>query len=422
MNQYYSSVFNNFLQNKSRSGDERIFLSIKKSMNQFPSFEYIREDEIFQATNWCTNDYLAMSVHPRVVEMAQASLKESGFGSGGTRNISGTTVLHAELEKLLAHISNKPSALLFNGAYLANFSTISALGKIFPNLIIFSDEKNHASIIEGVRSSGCTKIIFKNNDVADLESKLQNVDITKPKLIVFESIYSMSGNVAPIESIIKLAKKYKALTYIDEVHAVGMYGEKGGGVVEGMGLSASIDMVNGTLAKGFGTLGGYVAASREIINAIRSIGSGFIFTTTLPPSVCAASIASIKLNLEQSNIRTQFFRNVTLLRKTLKENGIPFAVSQSHITPVIIGDSFKTKRLSDLLLTKYGIYLQPINYPTVPRGQERLRIIITPKHRKEHIDHLAKSLKEALLEVNSEHNITGNSPKRQAYHSFINAI
>jgi 5-aminolevulinate synthase len=393
----YNSILNNHLNGLKQSGSYRYFLDVNKSAQHFPRFYYENEnDEKQMATNWCSNDYLCMSVHEEVIGKLCLTASRSGSGSGGTRNISGTTIYHRELERTLAALHKKESALLFSGAYLANLATLSTLGKLLPGTVFISDERNHASIIEGIKASGCTKKIFRHNDTADLENILSSLEKDIPKIIVFESVYSMNGTVAPVEEIILLAKKYNCLTYLDEVHAVGMYGTDGGGITSLLGLQNGIDIINGTLAKGFGVIGGYIAASSTITDAIRSFGSGFIFTTSLPPAICAAANKSIQLLQKDNAIRILFHQKVQLLRKLLKQYEVAFTENESHITPVPIGDAGVCKKSADRLLREFGLYLQPVNYPTVPKGEECLRIVVTIKHTEADMAYLAERLHTVL--------------------------
>jgi 5-aminolevulinate synthase len=393
----YDDVLARQLEQLKQSGSYRYFLDINKSALNFPRFYYKDENEQEKtAVNWCSNDYLCMSVNPQVIETFGRVAGQSGAGSGGTRNISGTTIYHRELEQKLAVLHKKESALLFGGAYLANQTTLSTLGRLFPEAIFLSDEKNHASLIEGMRATGCEKAIFRHNDPAHLEELLKELPAEQPKILAFESVYSINGTIAPLREILALAKKYNCLTYLDEVHAVGLYGLDGGGVTSQLGLQNEIDIVNGTLAKGFGVIGGYIAASRNIVDAIRSFGSGFIFTTSLPPAVCAAAIKSIDLVRYDDGLRKSFHANVARLREVLKQQGISYSKNPSHITPVQIGDSVTCKRMADRLLHEFGIYIQPVNYPTVKRGEECLRIIVTVKHTEDDILHLAGSLRTVM--------------------------
>ncbi len=393
----YNSILHNHLNGLKQSGSYRYFLDVNKSAQHFPRFYYENEHgEKQMAVNWCSNDYLCMSVHEEVIGKLCLTASRSGSGSGGTRNISGTTIYHRELEHTLARLHKKEAALLFSGAYLANLATLSTLGKLLPGAVFISDERNHASIIEGIKASGCEKKIFRHNDTADLESILENLDRNIPKIIVFESVYSMNGAVAPVEEIVLLAKKHNCLTYLDEVHAVGMYGHDGGGITSLLGLQNGIDIINGTLAKGFGVIGGYIAASLTITDAIRSFGSGFIFTTSLPPAICAAANKSILLLQKNNAVRVSFHQKVTLLRKSLKEYHVAYIDNDSHITPVHIGDAAVCKQAADRLLREFGLYLQPVNYPTVPKGEECLRIVVTVKHTTADTQYLAESLHTVL--------------------------
>ena len=393
----YHSFLTGQLQQLKEEGRYRYFLEVNKSAQHFPNFYYSDEKgEQHAAVNWCSNDYLGMSTHEEVIAKHGFITHRSGTGSGGTRNISGTTNHHKELEKTLAVWHRKEAALLFNGAYQANVTALQTLGKNIPGLIFFSDERNHASIIEGIRGCKNDKKIFRHNDVAHLEELLLTVPADKPKLIVFESVYSMSGTIAPVKQIAELAKKYNVLTYADEVHGVGLYGLKGSGILEQECEQQNIDIVNGTLSKAIGVFGGYIAASSTIIDFIRSFGNGFIFTTSLPPAICAAAIKSIQLIQQNSELRKQFFENVKQLRTALQNNGIAFKENNSHITVLPASDAVQCRLMANKLLEKHGIYLQPINYPTVPVGEECLRIIITARHLPKHINHLAYSLKKIL--------------------------
>jgi 5-aminolevulinate synthase len=392
--------YNQILQDKIASiknnGQYRYFLDVNKSAQHFPAFYFENNNGVKgKAINWCSNDYMCMSIHEEVIGKLSFVAHKSGSGSGGTRNISGTTTYHRELEYTIAKLHKKEAALLFSGAYLANTTVLSTLSKLFTDIVFISDEENHASIIEGIKGSGSTKMIFKHNDIVHLEHILQQLPLHQPKIIVFESVYSISGTVAPMQEIILLAKKYHALTYVDEVHAVGLYGNDGGGISSQLNVQQGIDIINGTLAKGYGVIGGYIAASKNMVDAIRSLGSGFIFTTSLPPAICAASTKSIQI-LQNNAHRIAFHSNVELLRKALREAGIEYGDNPSHITPIHIGNAFACKKIADTLLLQYGLYLQPVNYPTVKTGQECLRITITAKHTPQHIEHLINSLKIVL--------------------------
>ena len=396
--------YNNILQTKidllKKEGSYRYFLDVNKSAQHFPRFYFEdQEGQKRMAVNWCSNDYLCMSVHEEVISKLNFISHRSGAGSGGTRNISGTTQYHRQLEVTLAELHKKEAALLFGGAYLANLTTLSTLGKLLPGVIFISDERNHASIIEGIKASGCEKIIFSHNNTTELEKILSQLPSEKPKIIAFESIYSINGSISPVCEILLLAKKYNCLTYIDEVHAVGLYGKDGGGITSHLGLEGGIDIVNGTLAKGFGVIGGYIAADKVIVDAIRSYGSGFIFTTSLPPAVCAAANKSIELIKKDPSIRKYFHQKVKLFREILKREKIDYSLNDSHITPVIIGNATRCRLIADRLLHEFGIYIQPVNSPTVKKGEECLRIIVTAKHEEEDMIHLAKSLSRVMKET-----------------------
>ena len=333
-----------------------------------------------------------MGQHPEVLHAMEESLKGSGAGSGGTRNISGTTNYHILLEKELADLHNKDSALLFSSCYIANSSTISTLGKIIPNAVIFSDSKNHASLIEGIKYSGLKKKIFQHNDLDHLEALLQSESIDTPKLIIFESVYSMDGSIAPIEEVCNLAEKYNALTFLDEVHAVGLYGDRGGGVAERDSVLDRVDIISGTLGKAFGVYGGYIAASNTFIDMIRSTASGFIFTTSLPPVIAAGGLASVS-HLKHSKLeRQQHVERYNTLKRKLVEAKLPVMKTESHIIPVLIGNAQLCKAASDLLLSKFNIYIQPINYPTVDVGTERFRLTPGPLHSDTAMDQLINAL------------------------------
>ncbi len=400
---HYHLYFQQQLTALKERGEYRYFLNVNKSARHFPVFYFEKDGEVKRAVNFCSNDYLAMSVEEEVINRLSFVLHQSGTGSGGTRNISGTTQYHQSLEQTLAQWHRKEAALIFGGAYLANLTTLQTLGRRIPELIFISDERNHASIIEGIRSAGNEKKIFRHNDTVHLEALLASVPPEQPKLVVFESVYSMNGSVAPVKEIIRLAKKYNALTYVDEVHAIGLYGVTGAGICEQEGLLNDIDIINGTLAKAVGVIGGYIAASQVMIDFIRSFGSGFIFTTSLPPAVCAAAEKSVRLIHQQSALRTALFGMVSYLRRLLLAEGISFTNNESHITPILIGNAARCKETANSLLLKHGVYVQPVNYPTVPRGEECLRLIITAKHTREQVVHLVTSLKNLLVENNSNH-------------------
>ncbi len=373
----------------------RVFADLERIVGAFPRAIWRAEGEAREITVWCSNDYLGMGQHADVIAAAQATVSSMGSGAGGTRNISGTNHPLVELERELADLHGKEAGLVFTSGFVSNEAAISTIARLLPNCLILSDELNHASMIEGVRRSGTEKKIFRHNDLAHLESLLAQAGRERAKLIVFESVYSMDGDIAPIAGIADLADKYNAMTYIDEVHAVGMYGAHGGGITEREGLAHRIDVIEGTLAKAFGTLGGYITGKREVIDAVRSYAPGFIFTTALPPMIAAAATASIRhLKVSQSERDAQQ-RQAQHTKDVLSAADLPVMASQTHIVPILVGDPELCKMASDRLLAKHGIYIQPINYPTVPRGTERLRVTPTPFHD----DALIETLKAALVET-----------------------
>ena len=374
-------------------GRYRTFIDIARHKGQFPHATWHKPDGTeAPVTVWCGNDYLGMGQHPAVLGAMHEALDAVGAGSGGTRNISGTTVYHKRLEAELADLHGKEAALLFTSAYIANDATLSTLPRLFPGLIIYSDALNHASMIEGVRRNGGAKRIFRHNDVAHLRELLEADDPDAPKLIAFESVYSMDGDFGPIAEICDLAEEFGALTYIDEVHAVGMYGPRGGGVTERDDLAHRIDIINGTLGKAYGVMGGYIAASTRMCDAVRSYAPGFIFTTSLPPSVAAGAAASVAHLKTDSALRERHQTQARILKTRLRGLGLPLIDHGSHIVPLIVGDPVHTKLLSDMLLADHGIYVQPINFPTVPRGTERLRFTPSPVHGPREMDALVQAL------------------------------
>ncbi|PCD77652.1 5-aminolevulinate synthase [Pseudothioclava arenosa] len=376
-------------------GRYRTFIDIEREKGNFPKATWNRPDGARQEiTVWCGNDYLGMGQHPAVLSAMHEALDAVGAGSGGTRNISGTTAYHKRLETEIAGLHGKEAALVFSSAYIANDATLSTLRILFPGLIIYSDELNHASMIEGIRRGGGHKRIFRHNDLAHLRQLLEADDPAAPKLIAFESIYSMDGDIGPIKGFCDLADEFGALTYLDEVHAVGMYGRHGGGISERDNLAHRIDIINGTLGKAFGVFGGYVAASARMVDAIRSYAPGFIFTTSLPPAVAAGAAASIAFlkTEEGQKLRDAQQLHAKILKMRLRALGLPIIDHGTHIVPVIIGDPVHCKALSDMLLSEFGIYVQPINFPTVPRGTERLRFTPSPVHTTDQIDHLVRSI------------------------------
>jgi len=374
-------------------GRYRTFIDIERRNGAFPHAVWTKPDGSEQdITVWCGNDYLGMGQHEVVRSAMHEAIEATGAGSGGTRNISGTTVYHKRLEAELADLHGKEAALLFTSAYIANDATLSTLPKLFPGLIIYSDALNHASMIEGVRRNGGAKRIFRHNDVEHLRELLAADDADAPKLIAFESIYSMDGDFGPIEAICDLADEFGALTYIDEVHAVGMYGPRGAGVAERDRLMHRLDIINGTLAKAYGVMGGYIAASAKMCDAIRSYAPGFIFTTSLPPAVAAGAAASVAFLKTAPDLREQHQAQAKALKLRLKGLGLPIIDHGSHIVPVIVGNPVHTKMLSDMLLEDHGIYVQPINFPTVPRGSERLRFTPSPVHGPREMDALVGAM------------------------------
>ncbi len=391
----YDAALDTALQRLHDEGRYRTFIDIARQKGHFPHATWTRPDGTQkEITVWCGNDYLGMGQHPAVLGAMHQALDDTGAGSGGTRNISGTTIWHKRLEAELADWHGKEAALVFTSAYIANDATLSTLPRLFPGLIIYSDSLNHASMIEGVRRNGGAKRIFRHNDVAHLRELLAADDPAAPKLIAFESIYSMDGDFGPIAAICDLAEEFNALTYIDEVHAVGMYGPRGAGVAERDGLMHRIDIINGTMAKAVGVFGGYIAASAKMVDAVRSYAPGFIFTTSLPPAVaagCAASIAVLK-TAEGQKLRDAQQSHARILKMRLKGLGMPIIDHGSHIVPVHIGDPVHCKMISDMLLEHFGIYAQPINFPTVPRGTERLRFTPSPVHDPKQIDALVRAM------------------------------
>ena len=389
----YNAPLDKALARLHTEGRYRTFIDIERRRGQFPHAVWRKPDGTDQpVTVWCGNDYMGMGQNAAVLAAMHEALDATGAGSGGTRNISGTTVYHKRLEAELADLHAKPAALLFTSAYIANDATLSTLPKLFPGLIIYSDALNHASMIEGVRRNGGAKRIFRHNDVDHLRELLKADDPAAPKLIAFESIYSMDGDFGPIAEICDLADEFGALTYLDEVHAVGMYGPRGGGVAERDGLMHRIDIVNGTLAKAYGVMGGYIAASEKMCDAIRSYAPGFIFTTSLPPAVAAGATASVAFLKKAPDLRERHQTQARILKLRLKGLGLPLMDHGSHIVPVIVGDPVHTKKLSDMLLEDHGIYVQPINFPTVPRGTERLRFTPSPVHGPREMDALVSAL------------------------------
>lgn len=398
MTSFYDDFFTEHTETLKADGNYRTFLTLHKSATHFPVVEFFDADGVQKsAVNWCSNDYMNMSCSDIVTTRAQKVIAESGLGSGGTRNISGTTVHHRHLEEALSELHRKESALIFNSAFLANQTTLATLGAAFEEGVFLSDERNHASLIAGVQASKRPKYIFWHNSTEHLRELLQTFPREQPKIIVCESVYSMSGSIAPLADFADLARKHNALLYVDEVHAVGIYGVSGQGLAAEQNCADGIDIINGTLAKAFGTFGGYIAANRSVTEFVRSFAPGFIFTTSLPPAICAASVASIEYLAQSKHLRPQYHNHVAKLREILRAKKIPFAESPSHITPVVIGSTERCKALSAQLLRDFGVYLQPINFPTVRRGEECLRLTITLRHTEEQMQHLADSLASVIF-------------------------
>lgn len=395
----YDIFFEQELAHLKNEGRYRIFLDIERCAGEYPKAVCHHGTFKDKITVWCGNDYLGMGQHPKVIQAMIQTLKDNGAGAGGTRNISGTTHQHVLLEAEIASLHQKESALLFTSGYVANETTLSTLASRLPGCILLSDAHNHASIIHGIRHSRAEKHIFQHNDIHDLERILERLDPKRPKIIVFESVYSMDGDIAPIKEICALAKKFKALTYLDEVHGVGMYGKYGGGIAQQENIDHAIDIIQGTLGKAFGLIGGYIAGSKNIVDFIRSFSPGFIFTTALPPAICRGAYESIR-HLKTSVIeREQQAKNVAYLKDHLERIQVPFIKNHSHIIPIIVGDPRLCKEISDTLLKQYGIYIQPINYPTVSKGTERLRLTPSASHTFSMIDELIFALKNVWTQT-----------------------
>ena len=391
----YDSIFQAAIDRLHDEGRYRVFIDILRTKGNYPNARCFHgHNGPKPITVWCSNDYLGMGQHPAVIEAMEQALNEVGAGSGGTRNIGGNTHYHVELEAELADLHGKEAALLFTSGYVSNEAALSTLGKLLPGCIIFSDELNHASMIAGIRNSGCEKLVFKHNDLEHLEQLLMEAPAEAPKLIAFESVYSMDGDVAPIAAICDLADKYGAITYLDEVHAVGMYGARGGGISERDEVAHRVTIIEGTLGKAFGVMGGYIAADRNIIDCIRSYAPGFIFTTSLSPVLVAGVLASVR-HLKKSDVeRNAQQASAARLKQMFRDAGLPVMDSVTHIVPLLVGCPIKAKRISDILLAEYGLYVQPINFPTVPRGTERLRFTPGPQHTAEMMEELTRALIE----------------------------
>ncbi len=388
----YAAFFRDKITALKAEGRYRVFCELSRRRGAFPSADEHRADGQRPITVWCSNDYLGMGQHPQVIEALHAAADACGAGAGGTRNISGTTHYHVELERELASLHGKDAALLFTSGYTANLTALSTLASLMPGCIVFSDSENHNSMIEGIRHSRADKRIFRHNDLDHLEELLAAAPPDAPKLIAFESVYSMDGDFAPIGAICDLADQYGALTYLDEVHGVGLYGDNGAGLAEQDGVMGRIDIIQGTLAKAFGVVGGYMAASADLCDTVRSYGQGFIFSSALPPAVAAAARASVQVVRSQPLLRDLHQERAARVKQRLAEAGLPVMDSPSHIVPLLVGDPVKCKAATDMLLDDFGIYIQPINYPTVPRGTERMRITPSPVHSNAQIDALIEAL------------------------------
>jgi 5-aminolevulinate synthase len=396
----YEQFFAEQISGLKSEGRYRVFADLERQAGSFPRALNYRGGKVTEITVWCANDYLGMGQHPDVLAAMHSAIDKCGAGAGGTRNISGTNHYHVLLEDELADLHGKEAALLFNSGWVANMTTLSTLGAMLPDCVILSDELNHNSMIEGMRHCKAERKIFKHNDPKDLDRLLSQIDRNRAKLVAFESVYSMDGHISPIDDIVEVAEKHNAMTFLDEVHAVGMYGARGGGVAERDGLMDRVTIIQGTLAKAFGVVGGYIAGSASMCDFVRSNGTGFIFSTAMPPPVAAAALASVRYLKEHNEIREQHQERAAALKRRCTKAGIPFLPGASHIVPVMVGDARLCKMASDELMDRHGIYVQPINYPTVPRETERLRFTPTPLHTDADMDHLIEALKDIWARLN----------------------
>jgi 5-aminolevulinate synthase len=386
----YAGHFRARLEDIKAEGRYRVFATLERMAGRFPRAVYHAPDgSTREVTVWCSNDYLGMGQHPKVIAAAQAALEHAGAGAGGTRNIAGTTRYHVDLEESVADLHRKEAGLVFSSGYVANEGALSTLGRLLPGCAILSDSMNHASMIQGIRGSGADRLVYRHNDLEHLESLLKPLGAGRPKIIAFESVYSMDGDIAPIRETVELAEKYGALTYLDEVHAVGLYGARGGGVAEERGVMERVDVIEGTFGKAYGSVGGFITGRREIVDAVRSFAPGFIFTTSLPPSVLAGAHAAVEHLKTSQTERETIHRNVGLFKARLSAARLPFMEGASHIVPLVVGEPNCCREVTDLLMREHDLYVQPINYPTVPRGTERLRLTATAAHTTEDIEKMA---------------------------------
>lgn len=416
-NQPFSGDYEGFFQQRldglKEAGNYRYFANLERKPDDFPKALHHGPDGPREVTVWCSNDYLGIGQHPLVREAMVAAVEEQGAGAGGTRNISGTNHLHGALERSLADLHGKDAALIFTSGYVANLTALWTLAEKLPGCIVYSDALNHNSMIEGIRHSKSEKRVWRHNDPAHLDELMSKDDPAAPKLVAFESVYSMDGDIAPIAEILDVCEKHNALSFLDEVHAVGMYGERGGGVAERDGVMDRVDIMQGTLAKAFGVIGGYIAASENLVDFVRSFGNAFIFTSALPPAIAAGALKSIEILKNGQAIRARHQERAETLKRRLEDEGIPFLPSVTHIVPVFVGDPVKCKAASDLLMNKHAIYVQPINYPTVPKGTERLRVTPTPLHDDASMDQLIAALNSVWDELSLERGAS-SSPLRVA--------